>query len=183
MHQVPFWRVCRILANRPRLKLLALINRRPGLRVSELAKAMKLSRPAASQYLRALEACHFISARRVRRSIAYELSQSGSHPPLPMLRKTLVPQLCDKSAVEPAFKLATAFANLGRIEVFRALNSGARSIAELRSLTGFAKRTLWRHIQKLQSRGFVRRSSKGTSYVKATPKDEFGRTLATAAAS
>lgn len=182
MHQVPFWRVCRVLANRPRLKLLALINRRPGLRVSELAKAMKLSRPAASQYLRALEACHFVSARRVRRTVVYELSRSGANPPLQMLSRALLPQLSDKTSVEPAFKLATAFANPGRIEVFRALNSGPNSIAELRSSTGFARRTLWRHIQKLQNRGFVRRSSKGASYAKATPKDEFARALAAAAA-
>ena len=54
--QPTLWRTCRVLANRKRLQTLALLIRQPNQTVSAVAERMSLSMPAASQYLRALEA-------------------------------------------------------------------------------------------------------------------------------
>jgi DNA-binding transcriptional ArsR family regulator len=149
MKPLPLWRVSRVLANRPRLKLLGLISRRPGLRVGELARAVKLSKPAASQYLSALEACGFVISHRAGRSVMYEVA---AIPSVRALVKALTSRLCDKNSIEAVFKLSTAFANPGRIDVFRSLSAGPKSLAELNSSTGFPRSTLWRHLQKLRAR-------------------------------
>jgi len=183
MQPVPFWRVCRVLANRPRLMMLGLINRRPGLRVNQIARAMRLSRPAASQYLRALEACGLVVARRAGRSVAYELGGRNADPCARSLIRALVLRLSDKGSIESVFKLATAFANPGRIDVFRCLVTGPKSVARLKSSTGFARITLWRHLQKLRHRGFVCKGSTGDTYERAVPGDELARALAQVAGS
>src|SRR5262245_40383650 len=115
MQTIPFWRVCRVIANRPRLNMLGLISRRPGLRVSEIARLMKLSRPAASQYLRALESCGFVASRRRGRPVTYEIA--GRQEVAPSLRKmtdALMSRLALKNGITTTFKLATAFASPGR---------------------------------------------------------------------
>ena len=178
MKVVPFWRVCRVLANRQRLKMFALISRRPGMRVGDLARAMKLSGPATSQYLRALEACGFVVGRRIRKFVTYELAGRDGNPATKALVRSLILRLADKGSIEPVFKLATAFANPARIEVFRKLTTGPKTLPELKSLTGFPRSTLSRHIQKLRNRGFVNRQAEGKAYEYATPADHFGRALA-----
>jgi DNA-binding transcriptional ArsR family regulator len=183
MQRLPFWRVCRVLANRPRLKIVGLLSRRPGLRVSAVAAAMKLSQPAASQYLRALESCGFVASRRVRRSVVYELGGRNADPTLQALIRALIIALSDKTSIEGVFKLATAFANPGRIDVFRNLSAGLKTQAQLRVSAGCSPRTLRRHLTKLESRGFVRRTTASHTYEAATHGSGFGRALAQAARS
>src|SRR5688572_3352662 len=124
---------------------------------------MKLSRPAASQYLRALESCGFLASRRIKRCIVYEVPRESQG----QLLKALISRLNDKAAIEPVFKLATAFANPGRIDVFRSLNAKPMSIAQLRGATGWAGRTLRRHTKKLASRGFIRSGPGEETYERA----------------
>ena len=63
--QPTLWRTCRVVANRKRLQTLALLIRKPNQTVSAVAERMRLSVPAASQYLRALEARGLLTCRRV----------------------------------------------------------------------------------------------------------------------
>src|SRR5688572_23599470 len=182
MQRVPLWRICRVLANRPRLKLFGLLIRRPGLRVSDLARATKLSRPAASQYLRALEACGLVVARRIHRSVVYELSGRNADATARALIRPLMIRLgTDKTSIESTFKLATTFANPGRIDVFRRLSTGPKPLAELKAATGCGGRTLRRHLAKLETRGFVCRAPNVKMYQSVRPLDEFARALAHAA--
>ena len=181
MQRLPFWRVCRVLANRPRLKIFGLLTRQPGLRVGAVAAAMKLSRPAASQYLRALESCGLLASRRDRRFVVYELGGRNSDPTLRALIRTLIISLSDKTSIEGVFKLATAFANPGRIDVFRNLSAGPKRQAQLRVSVGCSTRTLRRHLNKLQNRGFVRRAPDSQVYEATTHATAFGRALAQAA--
>ena len=69
--QPTLWRTCRVLANRKRLQTLALLIRQPNQTVSAVAERMSLSVPAASQYLRALEARGLLTCRRVGRRVEY----------------------------------------------------------------------------------------------------------------
>src|SRR6266478_9641531 len=73
-HQPTLWRTCRVLANRKRLQILALLSRQPNQTVSTVARQMRLSLPAASQYLRALEARGLLTCRRVELRVEYRLS-------------------------------------------------------------------------------------------------------------
>src|SRR5688572_5926953 len=63
-HEAGKWRLCRVLANKKRLKMFSLIARRPGQTVSVIARAVNVTVSAASQYLRAFEAAGFLHTRR-----------------------------------------------------------------------------------------------------------------------
>ena len=179
MERIPFWRTSRTLANRVRLKILVVLNRRPGMRVSDVARATKLSRPAASQYLRALEASELVEGQRVRRSVLYEIN-GNTKSQHRELAKAIVTRLARGKDVEVVFKIATAFANPGRIEVFHALQKGPKSVAELRLSTGWANQTVLRHLRKLESRGFVRPAE--DKFEAVVPNDALARCLAANAA-
>jgi DNA-binding transcriptional ArsR family regulator len=177
MEQTPLWRTCRVLANRPRLKILGVLRQRQGMRVSDVARVVRLSLPAASQYLRALEACGLVESRRIRGSVIYGViggKGSGSQA----LGRAVADRMKELGAIDSVFKLATAFANPGRIEVFQRLRRKPRSAAELSSATGWSRRTLLRHLAKLESRGFVRQEAKGDKFGVAEPNDAVGRALA-----
>jgi DNA-binding transcriptional ArsR family regulator len=130
--QPTLWRTCRVLANRKRLQILALLSRRPNQTVSTVAKKMRLSMPAASQYLRALEARGLLNCRRVGLRVEYR-------PPATTIEGTAGAILTALRVVfrrraqplDVLFKLATAFTHPRRIEVFRAVKAGADSFDKL----------------------------------------------------
>ena len=180
MASVPLWRVCRVVSNRVRLRMLLALDRQQRLRVGELARAMKISQPTASQYLRALEACGFVRARRIRRAVMYESARSDK--PRNRLMEPLMGRLRGgKNSIESVFRLATAFANPGRIEVFRRLKSKPKSLIELKSELEWSRWTLSRHLEKLKSRGFVKAGEQDGTYTCPAVADEFGRALVEAA--
>src|SRR5437870_8771631 len=76
--QPTLWRTWRVLANRKRLQTLALLIRQPNQTVSAVAERIGLSTPAASQYLRALEARGLLTCRRVGRRVEYRPSAGTS---------------------------------------------------------------------------------------------------------
>ena len=170
-----------MLANRARLKIFNALSQRPGMRVSDVARAVRLSLPATSQYLRALEACGLVEARRVRRSVVYGVNANKGGESR-SLAKALMTRLRGRGAIEAAFKLATAFANPGRIEVFQRLQTKPRTVADLRASTGWSRWTLLRHLVKLESRGFVRRDLDGEKFERAMPDDPLARILGQEAA-
>ena len=181
MELPPLWRTCRVLANRVRLKIFGALSQRPGMRVGDVARAMRLSLPAASQYLRALEACGLVESRRIRRSVIYGANGpkgSGNQA----LARAVTNRMKERGAIESVFKLATAFANPGRIEVFRRLQAKPMSPAELSVATGWSPRTLGRHLAKLKSRGFVQQKASREKFEATVPDDALGRALAKAAA-
>ena len=149
------------------------------MRVSDVARALRLSRPAASQYLRALEATGLVEASRVRRSVVYEISRNGEAG-VRELSRALTLGLGRGKGIETVFKLTTAFANPGRIEVFHALQKRPKSVAELNSSMAWTAQTLLRHLRKLESRGFVR--SAGEKFQAVVPDGPLARCLAAAAA-
>jgi predicted transcriptional regulator len=177
------WRTCRVLANHLRLKLFALIIEQPGLTVSDAAREAKMRRPLASQYLRALESRGFLEARRRGRRVSYWPRRIQGREANRQLAVALSVQFRrERRSPELVFKLATAFAHPGRIEVFRRLNKNAMTLGELKTATGIPGRTLLRHLDKLQRRGFVRHASRRRRvYSTRHPGDGFGRALADAA--
>ena len=126
------WRMCRVLANRTRLKMLAMIWRKPGLTLSVLARSANVTVGAGSQYVRALEAQGLL---RTRRRLAW--IECWPPPTSGITRELLVALRTrfkeDKKAVDGAFRLATAFTHVRRIEVYRALERGEQTLVELRT--------------------------------------------------
>ena len=154
--QPTLWRTCRVLANRTRLQIFGLLLRQPNQTVSAVAQHLKLSLPVASQHLRALEARSLLTARRVGGRVNYRISAAPSGAAAPELIEALRGAFQrDPDPVETLFKLATAFTQPRRIEIFRALTSGAQAAGQLKAVTGMPARALARHLRKLEMRGLV----------------------------
>src|SRR5437868_11781588 len=175
--QPTLWRTCRVLANRKRLQTLALLIREPNQTVSAVAEHMSLSMPAASQYLRALEARGLLTCQRVGRRVAYRpstvTSEGAAEEIIEALRLVFRRR---PQPIEAIFKLATGFTHPRRVEVFRALTNGAVSFAKLQSATKIPARALSRHLAKLETRGFVKNEM--DLYTATMHRHPFGRVLA-----
>lgn len=180
--QPTLWRTCRVLANRTRLQMLGLLLQHPDQTVSAVADQLKLSLPAASQNLRALEARGLLTVRRVSRRVKYRIgtgpSGEATRELIGALRRAF---RRGPAPVETLFNLATAFTQPRRIEIFRALQQEPQSRRQLKALTGMSSRALARHLRKLEARGFV--LCRGRRYSADTRPEGFGRALASLAAS
>jgi len=175
--QPTLWRTCRVLANRKRLQTLALLIRQPNQTVSAVAERMNLSMPAASQYLRALEARGLLTCRRVGRRVEYRPSAGTREGAAEEIVKALrLVFRVRTQPIEAIFKLATGFTHPRRVGVFRALTNGADSFAKLQTATKIPARALSRHLAKLEARGFVTNAM--GLYAIPFPRHPFGRVLA-----
>lgn len=175
--QPTLWRTCRVLANRTRLQMLGLLTRIPSLSVTAMAEQLRLSLPAASQYLRALEARGLLIPRRVGRRVQYRLNVATSMEPARELAAALrLAFQRDPAPVETIYRLATSFTHPRRIDIFRALAVQALTLAQLQSTTRISGPALFRHLRKLESRGFV--EGRHGLYAVVNRQDLFGRTLA-----
>ncbi|HKP05421.1 MAG TPA: helix-turn-helix domain-containing protein [Chthoniobacterales bacterium] len=175
--QPTLWRTCRVLASRKRLQMLACLIRHPGQTVSAVAQQTRLSMPAASQYLRALETRGLLTCRRVAKRVEYRPAPATSDSAGAEIVDAL--RLAFGRGEQPAdaiFKLATAFTHPRRIEVFRALKKGAASFAKLQAATHISARALARHLSKLKSRGFVKREKQ--IWMLNVPRHPLARALA-----
>ena len=178
--QPTLWRTCRVLANRKRLQILTLLIREPNQTVSAVAERMSLSMPAASQYLRALEARGLLTCRRVGRRVEYRPSAGMGDGAAQEIVKAL--RLVFRRRAQPIeaiFKLATGFTHPRRVEIFRALANGADSFAKLQAATNMPARALSRHLAKMEARGFVKNEI--ALCVATIQRHPFGRVLARSA--
>jgi DNA-binding transcriptional ArsR family regulator len=175
------WRTCRALANPTRLRILHLVLQQPNQTVSAVARQIRRPLASTSQYLRALEARGFLSARRKGRWVEYRPGCSaGSNSAaclLPALRATFQR---DRDPERTIFRLATAFTHPRRILDFRALRTRPRTLGQLQVDTSSSSWALMRHLRKLQTRGIVMR--RGSQYVLVRRADDLGRELARLAA-
>ena len=174
--QPTLWRSCRVLANRRRLRILGLLVREPDLTVSTVARQLKLTLPAASQSLRALEARSLLSVRRVGSRAQYRLAVESPARPLHGLVGALRNGFRrDPEFAETVFRLATAFTHPRRIGVFRALQADGMTPRQLRAVLAISRFSLMRHLTKLESRGFlVRREGR---YEVVPPRGALARVL------
>jgi DNA-binding transcriptional ArsR family regulator len=157
--------------------MLALLIRQPGQTVSSVARQMKLSLPAASQYLRALEARGLLTCRRVGLRVEYRpaaMTTDDGGGGIAAALRMLVGRR--HRSPEVLFKLATAFTHPRRIEVYRAVNNGADSFVRVQAETHISARALGRHLAKLEARGFVK--NEGDVYAVTNHAHPLGRVLA-----
>jgi DNA-binding transcriptional ArsR family regulator len=170
------WRTCRVLANRTRLKLCARLLHRPGQTVSALAGQLKLPLTVASQYLRALEARGLLAVRRKGLRVVYRPALVTTRTPTTELVRALRRVFRhQRDPVESIFKTATAFTHPRRIEIFKALRKENYTPAQLRTRTGISVPSLYRHLKKLEARGFVKYHE--GKWVATLRSDALGREL------
>lgn len=169
------WRTCRVLANRTRLKMMRLLIDQPAMEVSAVAARLKLPRSLTSEYLRALESRGLLAVRRIGRRAEYSAAQRPSQPGSGEIVAALRFAFKEEHP-QTLFKIATAFTHPRRIEVFRIIQKQSCTLAQLRSCTAISRRALVRHLEKLQSRGFI--TCQQGIYSPAELGDALGRELA-----
>lgn len=175
--QPTFWRTCRAIANRTRLKMFGLLLEEPGLTVSDVAQRLHKALSLTSKYLQALEGPGLLLAHRTSRYVHYRPNSgpNGGHTPdlVTALRKTYQREL---DPINTIFRLATAFTHPRRVEIFRALRSEPRTLDQIHTVTRISCWALGRHLRKLEDRGFV--ISRHGIYAAVDRTDGLGRQLA-----
>jgi len=174
--QPTLWRTCRALANRTRLRLLAIVIANPDSPVSAIAEIAKIQTTLASRYLRALNARGMVHARRRGAWVFYsarpDLSLPDSAALLSVFSRTLT---VEPETVDHTFRLLTAFTHPRRVAIVRELRSGELRQCELRNRLGLSQAAVERHLRKLRTRGFVAVGKHG--YRLRRPRDVLARTL------
>jgi len=159
--QPTLWRTCRGLANLTRLKIFGFLLRQSWQPVSAVARQLHLPLPVASRDLRILESRGLLAARRSGRWVNYRISPAKSakvHSSLLAALRGVFQR--DPEPAQTIFALATAFTHPRRVEIFKVLKTGPRTLEQLRSATGISIWALLRHLRKLEKRGFVIRREK-----------------------
>jgi DNA-binding transcriptional ArsR family regulator len=177
--QPTVWRTCRVLANRTRLRIFRLLVHRSNQTVSAIAQGLDRPLPVISQYLRALEARSLLTVCRMGRQVYYRTDPTiGNARELVSALRSIFKK--DTETIEEIYKLATAFTHPRRVEIYRVLKMGPRSMEQIQIATGISSRALTRHLQKLEARGFV--SARLKKYSVVDCPSTFGRALARLAA-
>jgi len=154
------WRTCRVLSNEQRLRLLWKLFQLGEGNVTALGDAVGLKEPLASDYLRALNARGLISSERRRNYVFYnpvanpEVEHAGQM--LDILRD------CYEDLI-PMAKVTyhmTAFTHPRRLDIVRALSQGVEDEVQLSVQTRISPEALYRHIKKLDARGYVEKNGR-----------------------
>ncbi len=153
------WRTCRVLANEARLRVLAVVLREGPLCVSAVAARARLSEARASAALRGLQARGLLRATRSGRWVWYEARADRTVTHAGPLLAAVGGELDGGGASRRAvIRLVTAFTHPRRLRVVRHLAPGAGLRAnDLARAAGMPLQALYRHLDKLARRGFVRR--------------------------
>lgn len=169
------WRTCRVLACESRLEMLRLLIERGELCVSELADLAGTTPHNASTQLRALNARGLITPRRERLRVLYRAEANDSLAAAPRLLEAVRAAFAAGTSQKTVFRICTAFTHPRRIEITRTLQTAPLSLDALQEKTGISLSALWQHLDKLESRGFVKKS--GTQYLPAKRKDQLRNAL------
>lgn len=170
------WRTCRVLANRQRLRLLLLLLRGRGMRVSALAEEAGMPVPVCSHYLRMLNARGLLTARRQGRYVSYRALPDTSQPEAVALLEAV--RLSARATASPAaaiYRLATAFTHPTRVAIVRLAAQGPVDERRAAAAAHCSRRAVHRHLDKLVSRRLLHRRRRG--YGLARPRDALARAL------
>jgi DNA-binding MarR family transcriptional regulator len=170
------WRTCRVLAGATRLNLLQRILADPTQNVSQLAAAVGIGEPYASQELRRLQSRGLLQRHRKGLPVFFRPIPDPQVPSAAPLLRALKSAL--SGAPEPAaeiMRIAHALSNEQRIIIAQALMSAAQSPKTLADRTQIRPGPLHRHLQLLIAGGFVQR--KGPCLLFRTPHHPLAQAL------
>jgi DNA-binding transcriptional ArsR family regulator len=174
--QPTLWRTCRVLASSRRLRMLGLFVDSGEQNVAEVALALQIPRPVASQYLRALNARGLLQVRRQGRWVYYRIGADERVPFAPRLLEALQRSIrCSGDPVQPAYRVVTGFTHPRRVEIVRCLAGRVLSQRELAARAGISQGALSRHLRKLCARGILDKDKRG--YRWGYPAEPLARVL------
>ena len=178
--QPTLWRTCRTLANRNRLRIIQLLQRRGEQTVTHVAHQLRISVSLASQYLRALNARGLLRVRRAGPQAYYRTGADRCVPSAqPLVRALRLTFSNHDEAAERTIRRLTAFTHPRRVDVVRCLSQEPLTRDDLRARTGISRQSLERHLKKLRSRGFIEK--RGRLYHCAASSHPLDQTLITLA--
>jgi len=134
-----------------------------------------ISQPNASAQLRALAERGLIIPRREDMRVIYRAEANSAVNFAPELLEALRECYERSMSFKNIIRQATAFTHERRIEIVRALRGEALSFAALLDATGMSSAALSRHLDKLERRGFVKRTE--GFFRLGIPGNRLGRTL------
>ena len=169
------WRTCRVIANESRLRLLWTIFDVDGFSVSQLGRSIGISDQNASIQLRLINSRGLITPRRDGMELIYEAEPNVEVGAAPDLLDAL--RECHEKdiSINNVIRAATAFTHARRIQIVRELAIRPLKPAELENRTGIKARALYRHLSKLEARGFIREIRH--AYSLSTPDDPLGKCM------
>lgn len=149
------WRTCRVLANEIRLKLLWKLFQNGECSMSMIADSLGLKESTASTYLRLLNSRGLILCERSRNFVFYRAEAN----PVVECSVTLFDALRGCYDAFMPIKMVrfkvTAFTHPRRIDIVSALKQGGMEVGPLSVKTQISPPSLYRHLKKLEARGFV----------------------------
>ena len=160
------WRTCRALANLRRLELMRELMVHGPRTVSQMAETLHWSVSASSQYLRQLNARGLLSSIR---SGPYVIYRPEANPKI-AYGKRLLHALNQSFTIEEqgadyVFRHLTAFTHERRIRMVKALMVRPFSGPELSGAVQVSLPALYRHLAKLERRGYVDFDAKLGKYI------------------
>lgn len=169
------WQSCRVIACETRLRLLWFIFEEGELSVNPARLLAGISQPGASAQLKALGERGLIIPRREDMRVIYRAEANSAVKFAPELLDALRKCFESPMSFKAIIRQATAFTHERRIEIVRALNGEPLPFAKLMDATGMSSTALSRHLDKLERRGFVKRTE--GVYRLGRPRNSLGRTL------
>ena len=149
------WRICRVLSQQGRLKLLWLLFENGEQCVSQLVLRSEMTRPNTSIQLKTLYLSGLIRFRREGMNVIYRAEAD----PRVMCTVPLLEALrnCFDRGVsfESIIRQVTAFTHERRVEIVRVLQDGSLSFIQLADRCGMTSSALSRHLLKLEVRKVV----------------------------
>jgi len=169
------WQTCRLIANTTRLALLQEIVRNPEYCVGVLADRVGRTSPAVSTQLRMLCDAGLITDHRRSQNVFYRLADDRAYLHILQLNQALQKSFSKEIPYQDIMRQATGCTHWRRIELLKLLPDTPIHIEELTKRTLMAPTALFRHMGKLEARGYV--TVKGKLYSLGCPDGYVAKAL------
>lgn len=169
------WRTSRVIASEMRLQLLWVLFEHREITVSRLALEVGMSPPNASLQMKMLREYGLVCCRREKMEVFYRAEANEAVEYAPELMEALRDCYERSISAQTLIRHATAFTHGRRIEIFKALHGRSLNALALQDVTGMSPSALWRHLDKLVQRGYVKETQR--MYRIARASNPLGRTL------
>ncbi|MCF7848566.1 MAG: metalloregulator ArsR/SmtB family transcription factor [Kiritimatiellales bacterium] len=150
------WRTCRALANTTRLTLLRKLLFGETKPVCKLAAQTGISEQLASRHLRTLASRGLLHASQISRWVYYSAEANENVDNAVHILASLKNCFLDGITNEEIMEIVTSFTHPRRILIVARLNQTTKTFDELMVETDMSSMALFRHIKKLEKRGFIR---------------------------
>lgn len=149
------WETCRVIANENRLKLLQLILEDPTHCVNVLAGEVGLTPATTSTQLKHLCDEQLITPHRTGLLVRHSFGSDYAPPHIILLQAALQKSFSKAIPYSSIIHQATGCTHQRRIELIQRIATTPASIEELVQKTPMSAAAVFRHVQKLEARGYV----------------------------